>query len=90
MTDALLEVAAATFSIDEDGIWTMDECLSRHIEPFDGANLDPAALEFTGINPEHPFRKQIAVSEKEALKDIFKWCVKDESLWLYTSHTCRS
>jgi len=71
-TDALLEVAATTFSIDESGIWTMDECLSRHVEPFAGANLDPAALEFTGINPEHPFRKQIAVPEKDALQDIFK------------------
>ena len=71
-TDALLEVAATTFSIDENGIWSMDECLSRHVEPFEGANMDPAALEFTGINPEHPFRKQIAVPEKEALKDIFK------------------
>ena len=72
VTDALLEVAATTFSIDEDGVWSMDECLSRHVEPFVGANMDPAALEFTGINPEHPFRKQIAVSEKEALQDIFK------------------
>lgn len=71
-TDALLEVAATTFSIDESGFWTMDECLSRHVEPFEGANLEPAALEFTGINPEHPFRKQIAVPEKEALQDIFK------------------
>ena len=72
VTDALLEVAATTFSIDEKGIWTTDECLSRHVEPFAGANLEPAALEFTGINPEHPFRKQIAVPEKEALQDIFK------------------
>jgi ribonuclease T len=72
VTDALLEVAATTFSIGEDGVWSMDECLSRHVEPFAGANLDPAALEFTGINPEHPFRKQIAVSEGEALRDIFK------------------
>lgn len=71
-TDALLEVAAATFSIDENGIWMMDKCLSRHVEPFEGANLEPVALEFTGINPEHPFRKQIAVPEKEALQDIFK------------------
>lgn len=71
-TDALLELAAMMFSIDESGIWTMDECISRHIEPFEGANLEPAALEFTGINPEHPFRKQIAVPEKEALQDIFR------------------
>lgn len=71
-TDALLELAAMMFSIDESGIWTIDECISRHVEPFAGANLEPAALEFTGINPEHPFRKQIAVSEKEALQDIFR------------------
>lgn len=71
-TDALLEVAAVTFTVEENGLWTMDECISRHVEPFEGANLEPAALEFTGINPEHPFRKQIAVSEKEALQDIFK------------------
>ena len=71
-TDALLEVAAVTFTVEESGLWTMDECISRHVEPFEGANLDPAALEFTGIDPEHPFRKQIAVSEKEALRDIFK------------------
>ncbi len=70
-TDALLEVAAVTFTVTEDCIWTMDECTSRHVEPFEGANLDPAALEFTGINPDHPFRKQIVVSEKEALQDIF-------------------
>ncbi len=75
-TDALLEIAAATFSVDEQGAWFMDECLSRHIEPFEGSTLEPAAMEFTGINPEHPFRKQIAVSEKEALQDIFKMARK--------------
>ncbi len=71
-TDALLEIAAVTFSIAEDGVWIMDESIAFHVEPFEGANLDPAALEFTGINPEHPFRKQISVSEKEALQNIFK------------------
>lgn len=29
-------------------------------------------MEFTGIDPEHPFRKQIAVEEKEALQFIFQ------------------
>jgi len=29
-------------------------------------------LEFTGIDPDHPFRKQIAVDEEDALKEIFK------------------
>ncbi|MCI0590406.1 MAG: ribonuclease T, partial [Gammaproteobacteria bacterium] len=40
-----------------------------HVIPFEGANLDQAALEFTGIDPYHPFRD--AVSEKEALKTVF-------------------
>ena len=34
-------------------------------------HLDKAALEFTGIDPDHPFRKEIAVDEKQALQDIF-------------------
>ena len=71
-TDALLEIAAVTLCVDERGQWTIDQSMTRHVQPFAGANLDPAALEFTGIDPHHPFRKQIAVEEKDALHDIFK------------------
>ncbi len=71
-TDALLEVAAVFVSINEDGLWVEEEGITRHVQPFDGANLDQAALDFNGIDPEHPFRKEIAVSEKVALQDIFK------------------
>lgn len=71
-TDALLEIAAVTFNIDENGCWVIDESISRHVQPFEGANLDQAALEFTGIDPGHPFRKEIAVDEKVALQDVFK------------------
>jgi ribonuclease T len=42
------------------------------VNPFEGANMDQASLDFTGIDPEHPFRKQIAVNEVEALSEIFK------------------
>lgn len=72
VTDALLEIAAVTLCVDERGLWTIDESMTRHVQPFAGARLDPAALEFTGIDPHHPFRKQIAVDEKEALHDIFR------------------
>lgn len=72
VTDALLEMAVVTFSIGNDGTWGVDKDLSKYIEPFAGANMDIAALKFTGIDPENPLRKQIAVSEKEALQDIFK------------------
>lgn len=71
-TDALLEIAAITLDADEKGNWFIKESITRYVEPFEGANLDKAALEFTGIDPHHPFRKQIAVPEKKALTDIFK------------------
>jgi ribonuclease T len=71
-TDALLEIAAVLLNVDTGGLWFPEEIVSRHVQPFEGANLDKAALEFTGIDPEHPFRKQIAVSERKALEDIFR------------------
>jgi len=71
-TDALLEVAAVLLTVNDEGEWVEDEGITRHIQPFEGANLEKAALDFNGIDPEHPFRKEISVGEKEALQDIFK------------------
>jgi len=67
--DALLEIAAVLFEVDEAGRWRSAETHACHVLPFEGANLDPASLEFTGIDPYHPFR--FAVPEREALKRIF-------------------
>ena len=70
-TDALLEIAATTLLMDETtGELTLDESISFNIEPFEGANLEPSALAFTGIDPTHPLRGN--VSEDEALKTIYK------------------
>lgn len=69
-TDALLEIAAVTVRMDEDGSLWPDQIAHHHVEPFEGANLEKAALEFTGIDPFHPFRN--SVTEEEALEDIFK------------------
>lgn len=71
-TDALLEISAVMVTVNEEGLWCIDETISKYVEPFEGANFDKASLEFTGINPEHPFRKQIAVSEKTALSETFE------------------
>ena len=71
-TDALLEIAAITLNVNSEGIWHLDETITRYINPFAGANLDKAALDFNGIDPDHPFRKEIAVSEKTALQDVFR------------------
>ncbi len=71
-TDAMLEIAAVTVKVNDEEQWCIDEIVSKHVNPFEGANLDKASLDFTGIDPEHPFRKQIAVDETEALREIFK------------------
>jgi ribonuclease T len=70
-TDALLEIAAVLLEPDPEGRWHPAGSLIRHVQPFDGARLDPAALEFNGIDPDHPFRRQIAVAERDALGEIF-------------------
>jgi len=70
-TDALLEIAATTLSLDEStGLFSLDETIHFNVDPFEGANLEKAALEFTGIDPTNPLRG--AVDEYEALTSIFK------------------
>ncbi|MES9963324.1 MAG: ribonuclease T [Candidatus Sedimenticola sp. 20ELBAFRAG] len=69
-TDALLEIAAVTLCMDDKGLLHKAETIDCHVEPFPGANLDPKALAFNGIDPHHPFRD--AVPELEALKKITK------------------
>ena len=70
-TDALLEIAATTLTLDETtGQLSLDETIHFNVDPFEGANLEPAALEFTGIDPTNPLRG--AVDEKKAITEIFK------------------
>lgn len=68
--DALLEIAAVTLGIDEHGHLRRNETHACHVEPFPGANLNRESLEFTGIDPYHPFR--FAKPEHEALEAIFR------------------
>ena len=69
-TDALLELAMVILDMDDDGTLFIQDQVHAHIEPFEGANLEPAALEFTGIDPYHPLR--MAEKEKDALARMFK------------------
>ncbi len=69
-TDALLEIAATTIAMDEGGFLYPDHTHFFRIEPFAGANIEQAALEFTGIKLDHPLR--MAVSEEHALSEIFR------------------
>lgn len=69
-TDALLEIAAVTLTMDENGYLMVDQSYDANVIPFPGANLEQSALDFTGINPDDPARN--AVAEQEALEKIFK------------------
>ena len=68
-TDALLEIAAVIIDMKSCGDLYLKETIHCNVEPFRGANMEPAALEFTGIDPNSPFRN--ALSEKMALDKIF-------------------
>lgn len=68
--DAILEIAAVTLDLDEQGVLSRCETFAAHVEPFPGANLDQESLDFTGIDPYHPFR--MAKPEREALDTLFK------------------
>jgi len=68
-TDALLEVAATIVRMDGDGLLAVHRTYSFNVQPFEGANIEQAALDFTGIDPYHPFRE--AVPEKDALGELF-------------------
>ena len=68
-TDAILEVAATTLRMDENGLLVVHRTYDFHIQPFTGANIEQSALDFTGIDPYHPFRE--AVPEQQALEELF-------------------
>ena len=70
-TDAILEIAATALTMDDDGHLRPDATIDFHVEPFPGANLEPAALEFTGIDPLHPERN--AQPEMIVFDELFKF-----------------
>lgn len=67
--DAMLEIAATLIDMDESGKVSCGETFSYHVKPFEGSNIDDAALEFTGIDPYHPLRP--SQDEKVVLGDLF-------------------
>ena len=69
-TDALLEIAAVLIEPQPDGTLTRGETMRYHVQPFEGANMDPASLAITGIDPHHPLRP--AIDERDALQRVFR------------------
>ena len=69
-TDAILEIAAVTLTLDEAGKLKPDRTHAYQVEPFIGARLDPEALELTKIDPTYPLR--FAIPERQALHRLFR------------------
>jgi len=69
-TDAILEIAAVLLGFNAEGQLVREATHFYRVVPFAGANLEEAALKFTGINPHHPLR--IAHPEPEVFKDMFQ------------------
>ncbi|MFD1382362.1 ribonuclease T [Rhodanobacter aciditrophus] len=68
-TDALLEFAASILRMDENGELYIHETIEFKVKPFEGANLEKEALDFTGIDPFAPDRDDMV--EKEAINQMF-------------------
>ncbi|MDX1490407.1 MAG: ribonuclease T [Pseudohongiellaceae bacterium] len=69
-TDAILEISAVILGFNEKGILEVEQTFFHRVIPFEGANLEEAALKFTGIDPFHPLR--IAKQEKDVFDDMFR------------------
>lgn len=81
-TDALLEIAAVPVLMDSEGKLVCDQTVACSVAPFPGANLEPSALQFTGIDPDDPNRN--ALEEQDALRTIFQPIRK-----LMRDHDCK-
>src|SRR3990167_5736891 len=82
LKDALLEIAAVLIETNDQGQFIPGETFSTHVIPFEGAHLDPTALEINKIDPYHPFR--FAIEEKKALNELYTFVSK-----AVTRHSCR-
>lgn len=69
-TDAILEISAVILGMSEKSVLQIEQTYFHRVIPFEGSNIEEAALKFTGIDPWHPLR--IARSEKDVFNDLFK------------------
>lgn len=75
-TDGLLEIAAMTVTMNEEGLLLPDEKYHAQIQLFEGANIDPNSLKINGIDPNDPERQ--AINELTALTELFQMVRKGQ------------
>ncbi len=71
-TDALLEIACIPIVLDAAGRFVPGPEFHAHLQPFDGANINPESMAFNRIDLNNPLRRAYAEPEKDALKRIFR------------------
>ncbi|WP_386687222.1 ribonuclease T [Lonepinella sp. MS14437] len=71
-TDALLELAAITLKMNEQGLLELDQTYHCHIKPFDGALINPDSMKINGIDLTNPVRQAMAISELDAITGLFQ------------------
>lgn len=81
-TDAVLEVGAVLLTMNDAGVLEVDQTFFHRVIPFEGANIEEAALKFTGIDPYHPLR--IARSERDVFQSLFQVVRERQKL-----HSCK-
>lgn len=71
-TDALLEIAAVSVRMNDQGLLVPHETHSFHLDPFEGANIEQSALDFTGIDLLSEDREAIpeAIAMDEVLQAV--------------------
>ena len=69
-TDALLEVAAVTLEMADTGLLQRQQTFEYHVDPFEGANIEQSALDFTGIILDSPARE--SQPEQMVRGELFK------------------
>ncbi len=69
-TDAILEISAVLLAMNDKGLLEIEQTYFHRIIPFEGSNIEDAALKFTGIDPFHPLR--IARTEKDVFTALFQ------------------
>ena len=74
--NAILEIAI-TLIEEIDELLVVGDTHRYHIEPYEDLIVEDESLEFTKIKLEHPLRN--AVSEKDALKELFTIINKEKS-----------
>ena len=77
INNAILEIAATLIGQNDKYELVVLDTYRYHIDPYEDLIVEQESLDFTKIKLDHPLRK--AVSEKEALTELFKKINKAKS-----------